>query len=106
MGDGTRLEGMGLSLPFLRKQRLWRSSGGGRSPAQKDEKEYEKWATRAMALLEAGNAPSWKEAGGDDVRRGLLGKTRASTLRLRVRTFGSLVRWLQWRRNRTWPVSQ
>ena len=32
----------------------------------------------AMALLEIGEVPSWKEAGTDEVRRGLLGKTRAT----------------------------
>merc|ERR1712129_183786 len=58
------------------------------------------------SLLEAGEVPSWKEAGSHEVREGLLGKTRASTLRLRVRAWESLVRWLQWRRGRPWPSSQ
>ena len=74
--------------------------------AQKDERDYAQWSRRALALLEVGEVPSWKEAGTDDVRKGLLGKTRAFTLRLRVWTWEAFVRWLQWRRGRAWPSSQ
>ena len=97
---------MGLSLGFLRKQRSWKAIGGEKSMAQKDEREYSQWASRALALLESGKVPSLEEASTDELRKGLLGKTRASTLRLRVRTWESFVRWLQWRRGRAWPASQ
>ena len=95
-----------MALPFLRNRRSWRATGGDKSFAQKDEKLYAHWAGRALALLKEGSVPSWEEAGTEEVRRGLLGKTRASTLRLRVRTWESYVRWLQWRRGRSWPSSQ
>ena len=104
--DGPQVEGVGLCLPFLRRRRQWKSSGGGGSLAQKDERDYAQWSRRALALLEVGEVPSWKEAGTDDVRKGLLGKTRAFTLRLRVWTWEAFVRWLQWRRGRAWPSSQ
>ena len=52
--------------------------------ALEDERDCAQWAGRALVLLEFGKVPSWEEAGTDDVRKGLLGKTRASTLRPRV----------------------
>ena len=78
-----------MALPVLRNRQSWRATGGEKSFAQKDEKLYAQWAERALALLDEGKVPSWEEAGTDEVRKGLLGKTRASTLRLRVRTWES-----------------
>ena len=44
--------------------------------ARKDEKAYAQLAGRTLVLLEFGKVPSWEEAGADDARKDLLGKTR------------------------------
>ena len=72
-----------------------------------DDKELEKWASRAIDLLKGAQTPSWKQARSmedpDLILKGLLGKSRAATIRLRVRTWEEYMRWLWWRKEKRWP---
>ena len=84
----------GLSLDYLRAKRTWSTFGGDRNLADKDTREYDKWAARALGLLELGGVPSWLDASTSEdpaaVRRGLLGKARPIDLAATRSGMGSL----------------
>ena len=78
-----------------------------KSLEEMDERNMEKWTARAIRVLENAETPSWVQAqtSGNPplVLRGLLGRARASTIRLRVRSWETYSRWLWWRRGLAWP---
>ena len=93
----------------IRGPRAWSHRGGPTSLGAVDEKAYAKWASKAIQLLVRGGVPSIPladaSADPEGARRGLLGGARAATLRLRVRTWATFVRWLEWQRGRAWPAN-
>ena len=62
---------------------------------------------RALELLKLAGAPAYtaslKALDPQAAERGLLGSSRGATIRLRVKSWESFMRWLQWRRGSCWP---
>jgi hypothetical protein len=104
---GTEISSTGSS--GVRVRATWGTASGTRCRDLKDldEKEMKKWSERAVKILADAQVPSWVQAMKMDnpeaVMRGILGRSRASTIRLRVRTWEAYARWLSWRRGRMWP---
>ena len=92
----------------LRARITWATRGGATSLSGSDAREQERWMKKAVGILEAASAPAFAEAdrAADPVaaKRALLGAARASTIRLRVRTWEPFARWLAWHRGYSWPM--
>jgi len=100
----------GVGSSTVRVRATWSATRAAvtKQLAEIDEGQMEKWAGRAVKILEEAGTPSWIYASSADnpplVVRGLLGKARASTIRLRVRSWEAFSRWLWLRRGRLWPT--
>ena len=87
----------------------WRPSklrGRGEVSAEVAEsRALERWRSRMGVLLTSAGAPSVTDADGQGDRVAIIcGKTRAGTLRLRVRAWEEFTRWLHSSQGRRWPV--
>ena len=84
-----------------------RLKAGGASLVEQDAKAYSKWAHRFIEVLRFAEVPARYEAEGagepEKLLAGLLGKARTGTIRVRVRAWEALARWLAFRRGYTWP---
>ena len=74
-----------------------------------DRVSYDRWAKRATDLLREADVPAWAlvkdTVDPGKTLKGLLGRSRAGTVRLRVRSWESFTRWLMWRREKRLPGS-
>ena len=91
------------------KLRMPRRGQGHDGLADRDAKLRQKWVERFVATLANSEVPAAKaaRAAGDPARMlaGLAGKARASTLRIRVRTWERMARWLEAKCGHSWPQS-
>ena len=96
-----------LSVPPPGSRRAPRfSRAQTRSAAEADSKALDRWLPRLQVLLVRGGAPVVE--GAEDLEatvRIVCGRTRAGTLRLRVRAWEEFVRWLMADRARVWPAA-
>lgn len=86
----------------------WRPSRfkgpGDASAGEADAKAMARWRSRLGTLLVAAGAPSVEGASNLDDRVAIIcGKSRAGTLRLRVRAWEEFIRWLRTAKLRSWP---
>ena len=97
----------GWSRSSLKARCVWGHGKGGTSLAASDDALSAKWGGRALELLKLAEAPAYTESlealDPQAAERGLLGSSRGATIRLRVKSWESFVRWLQWRRGSCWP---
>ena len=81
---------------------------GAASMREADEASWKLWAGKAVALLKEAAVPAMAAAGRMEdphaAELAVLGSVRAGTLQSRVRPWASLVKWLRWRRGRSWPA--
>jgi hypothetical protein len=91
----------------LKARCVWGHGKGIASLAASDDALSAKWGGRALELLKLAGAPAYLESlealDPQAAERGLLGSSRGATIRLRVKSWESFVRWLQWRRGSCWP---
>ena len=99
----------GLTRTILKARCSFSRGEGSNSLKAVDDADWAKWASRAVDLLKRGVVPSLESAeqsqDPEATMQALLGSARANTLRLRVRPWEAFVRWLEWRRGRTWPAT-
>ena len=82
--------------------------GAGRGGlAETDAKERKKWVERLLVILRHLVGPSWKRTrdleGPTRGEDGLAGAARPGTIKVRVRAWEAMARWLLARRGRAWP---
>ena len=97
----------GAGLLNTRRATRWAQTAGPTSLGASENAIYEKWVSKAVAFLVAGDVPSVRIAGEAEnpevARSALIGAARAATVRLRVRVWGAFARWLEWHRGYSWP---
>ena len=90
--------------------RMPRLGQGATGLASRDTKLRRRWLDRFVAILVENGVPAAREAerSSDPGRQlaGLAGRARAATLRLRVRAWEKMSRWLDTRFGHKWPASE
>ena len=86
-----------------------RNAAGASRLSEVDRLCYDRWAKRTTDLLREADVPSWTlvkdTVDPEKTLKGILGRSQAGTVRLRVRPWEAFTRWLMWRRERRWPTS-
>ena len=86
-----------------------RNAAGASRLSEVDRVCYDRWAKRTTDLLREADVPSWTlvkdTVDPEKTLKGILGRSQAGTVRLRVRPWEAFTRWLMWRRERRWPTS-
>ena len=108
--EETSQSSMGAGRPrqvgpgSLTLRRLATRAGGTASLAQVEAKAMDRWAGRFKRALAEAEAPSLEAAAASTdpgiYLRGLLGGSRASTVRFRLRVWEAYARWMMTRRGR------
>ena len=100
-----------LWVPLVAKRRrvLQEEEGGVGSLVEKDRRELDKWTTKFVGLVRGTSYPAVRaaEATGDPERSlaELLGSSRSGTVKLRLRAWLTMSRWLVVVKGRSWPTS-